>query len=73
MSRFLTGRSGDQLLWTCIDESLCTRAQVASRRFSAYLSPYPTEADARQALLEAGADPDSIQAEQRPRGKRARR
>ena len=70
-SRFLTARSGNHLLWACIDgESLCTAPAIGDRRFQSYLRPFVDEKDARQALLEAGADPASITAEIRPKRKR---
>lgn len=56
-SRFLIGRRGDELLWACVDEaSLCASPTIAERRFAAYLAPFADGADARRALLEAGAD-----------------
>ena len=72
VARFLTAEHGDQLRWACVDElSLCTAPGIAERRFAAYLAPFVDEQDARQALVEAGCDPDSITSEIQP--KRARR
>jgi len=72
-SRFLTGRSNVAVLWACIDgDSLCGAPAIGARRFQAYLAPFSDEPDARQALLDAGADPLTIAAEERRRGRRAR-
>ena len=66
-SRYLGGtcsRRGP--LWACIDEdALCTTPVVAERKFPAFVAPFLDEAEARQALLEAGADPASIAGEPR--------
>jgi hypothetical protein len=60
-------------LWACIDpDSLCATPAIAERRFAAYLAPFVDEAEARQALLEAGADPQTIVAEQRKARRRGR-
>ena len=67
-SSFLTGSSSAGQLWACIDpDSLCTTPHIAERRFGAYLAPFLDEADARQALFEAGAS------EIAPEGPRKRR
>ena len=72
-SSFLTAKREDAQLWACIDpDTLCTSPVFADRRFASYLAPFPSEPDARQALLEAGADPRTIAAEQR-RAKRGKR
>lgn len=71
-SSFLVGECQCGQLWACIDpETLCTSPTIGDRRFQAYLAPFVVDTDARQALLEAGADPETITAELRP--KRARR
>jgi len=71
-SRFLTGNRGVELLWACIDpDSLCSSPAIGERRFAAYLAPFVAEQEARQALLEAGANPDTVTIELRP--KRSRR
>jgi hypothetical protein len=55
-------------LWAAIDPQVrFTKAEVADRRFSAYLAPFPSEAAARAALAAAGAQ--HIEAEQRRRGR----
>lgn len=66
-SRFVTGRLSDgTIAWACIDElALCTSPAIGQRRFQAYLAPWPDESDARQALLEAGANPATITADRR--------
>ncbi len=46
------------------------KAEIADRRFSAYLSAFRTEDDARASLTAAGVQ--HIEAEQRARGKRTR-
>lgn len=71
-SSFLIGRRGARQLWACIDqETLCTSPAVADRRFPAYLAPFTSDCVAREALLNAGAEPQSITNEIRP--KRCRR
>lgn len=56
-------------LWAAIDPSArFLKAEIAERRFSAYLAPFASEDDARAALVAAGAQ--HIKAEQRTRGKR---
>jgi len=72
-SSFLTARMPDgSTWWACIDgNSLCSTSSIAGRRFAAYLAPFTEESEARQALLDGGADPQTISAEVRP--KRARR
>lgn len=43
-------------LWAAIDgNARFTKADVAERRFGAYLAPFTTEEDARAALIAAGA------------------
>ena len=70
-SSFLIAWRVNAQLWACIDEdTLCTSPRTGKRRFAAYLASFPDKRDARQALLEAGADPSTITAEQRPRGRR---
>lgn len=61
---FLTARMPDGTTgWACVDpDSLCSSPAIRERRFASYLSPFPTEEDARRALLDAGADPGSIAA-----------
>ena len=73
-SRFLTGRNDGGLVWACVDEqSLCIAPLVSERRFAAYLAPFQNEPEARQALLEAGAGPETIGPEQRSARRRGRR
>ena len=72
-STFLIGLRGNAQLWACVDDlTLCTSPTVAERRFTAYLAPFCLPVDARQALIEAGADPASITDEVRPRRRRGR-
>jgi hypothetical protein len=69
---FLIAFRGDVQLWASYDQdTFCTSPVVSDRRFPAYLAPHMSEAEARQALLDAGADPSTITGEIRP--KRARR
>lgn len=71
---FLTAKRANthNLLWASYDpDTFCTAPLVGERRFPAYLAPFASEAEARQALIEAGADPATITGEVRP--KRARR
>ena len=71
-TEFLVGWRGSAQLWASFDpDTFCTSPVVAERRFPAYLAPFVSEAEARQALLEARADPNTITDEIRP--KRARR
>lgn len=75
LSRFLTGKASNttHLLWASIDEQAHhLQGRVCERRFAAYCAPYLTEADARAALIEAGADPSTIAPEPERRGKRGR-
>jgi hypothetical protein len=56
-------------LWAAIDpQARFTKAEVADRRFSAYLAPFTSEEAARAALGAAGAQ--HIEAERRTQGKR---
>jgi hypothetical protein len=56
-------------LWAAIDSrARFTKAEVAERRFSAYLAPFANEDDARAALAAAGAQ--HIEAERRTQAKR---
>lgn len=60
-----------EVRWAAIDP--CARhleGRVCDRRFPAYCAPFVQEAEARQALLEVGADPATITAESRCRRRR---
>lgn len=73
-TRFLTGRLPDSgTVWASYDpDALCSAPAVADRRFPAYMAPHASEAEARQALLEAGANSQTIAAEQRKARRRGR-
>lgn len=70
--RFLTGHHPTRgLLWAAIDaDARFLNADIAEGRFGAYLSPFTDEADARAALIDAGAM--HVEAEQRSRNGHAR-
>lgn len=71
-TEFLVAWRGNAQLWASYDpDTYCNSPLVGDRRFPAWLAPFPSEAEARQALLEAGVDPATITDETRP--KRARR
>ncbi len=67
---FLVGHHPERgPLWAAIDgNARFLKAEIAERRFAAYLAPFTSEEDARAALTAAGAQ--HIEAEQRARGKR---
>ena len=66
MANFLVGRLlNSSQIWACVDASLCTAPAVANRRFEAYLTPFPSEHEARQAMMDAGCDRNSIAPELR--------
>lgn len=72
--RFMIGKSKNtsHSLWAGIDEDAHhIDGRVCERRFPAYCAPFTSEAQAREALIKEGCDPDSIIAENRP--KRTRR
>ena len=53
-------------IWASIDPAAHhVQAAVAERRFSAYCSPFRDEASATAALVNAGADPATIEPERR--------
>lgn len=56
MSRFITATHPEHgKLWAAIDEAAHhLDGRVCDRRFSAFLAPFRTEAEAATALLEAG-------------------
>lgn len=68
MSRFLTATHPKHgKLWAAIDETAHHLAgRVCERRFSAYLAPFISEADAAAALLEAGGTLDVISPPPKP-------
>lgn len=67
-SSFLIAKRAADQLWACVDpDSLCTSPAIGERRFAAYLAPFTDQHEARQALIEAGADPATITDEIRPR------
>lgn len=70
-SSFLIGDHPQRgALWAAVDPGArFLKPEVSNRRFSAYLAPFTNEADARAALIAAGAM--HVEAEQR--AKRARR
>ena len=71
-TEYLIASRGNAQLWPSYDpDTFCTSPLIWDRRFPAYLAPFPSEAEAREALLEAGCDPATISAEKRPM--RARR
>jgi hypothetical protein len=74
-TRFLTASHHERgLLWASYDpDALSSAPAVCDRRFGSYLAPHASEAEARQALLEAGCDPRTIAPEPERRGKRGRR
>lgn len=72
MASFLVARKGDAPLWASIDPTArYLQGRVCERRFAAYCAPFTDETEARAALVEAGADPDSI-AEELRRDRRRR-
>jgi hypothetical protein len=52
--RILAADGPDGLLFACIASGTRTAGQVAALRFTAFLTPYPDEAAARDALKAAG-------------------
>lgn len=57
-----------EVRWAAIDPyARHPEGRVCERRFPAYCAPFVQEVDARQALLEAGAEPESIAEERRQR------
>lgn len=61
-TNFLTAKHPERgQLWVAIDpEALCSAPAIAERRFASYLAPYESAEAARAALIEAGADPNTI-------------
>jgi hypothetical protein len=70
--KFLIGRHPERgLLWASIDTAAHhAEPCVAETRFGGYLKPFASSDAAREALLEAGADPSTITAEVRPKRRR---
>lgn len=57
MTSFLIANIGGKTIWAAVDpDCLCTAPGVTDRRFTAFLSPFKSEAEARAALTDAGAD-----------------
>ena len=74
MASFLIGQLPDSSqIWACVDASLCTAPAVADRRYGAYMALVPDEQEAREAMIAAGALPDSITPEQRSGRRRGKR
>lgn len=67
---YLVGQHPDRgALWAAVEPSVrFAKAEVAERRFGAYLAPFHTEAEARAALVAAGASLIGLDAGRRKHG-----